>query len=43
MTTYKLDIPDDKWTKFKETVSRNRTINEVIENWVDQRIEEQAE
>jgi hypothetical protein len=40
MTTYKLEIPDDKWIEFKETVSRNRTINEVIEDYIDQRIEE---
>lgn len=39
MTTYKLDIPDDKWTTFKETVSRNKTINDVIEEYIDQRIE----
>jgi hypothetical protein len=40
MTTYKLEIKDKKWIKFKETVSRNRTINEVIEEYIDQRIEE---
>jgi hypothetical protein len=40
MTTYKLEVPDEKWTEFKETVSRNRTINEVIEEYIDQRIEE---
>lgn len=40
MTTYKLEISDDKWMKFKETVSKNQTINNVIEEYIDQRIEE---
>jgi hypothetical protein len=40
MTSYRLEIGDEKWNKFKETLSKNQTINQVIENWIDQRIEE---
>jgi hypothetical protein len=40
ITTYKLEISDDKWIKFKETVSKNQMINDVIEEYIDQRIEE---
>lgn len=40
MTSYRLEIDDEKWNKFKETLSKNQIINQVIENWVDQRIEE---
>ena len=43
MTSYRLEIDDEKWNKFKETLSKNQTINQMIENWIDQRIEEQAE
>jgi hypothetical protein len=39
MTTYRLRIPDEKWTEFKDTISKNQTINEIIEEWIDQRIE----
>ena len=40
MTSYRLQIPDEKWNKFKDTLSKNQTINEVIENWIDQQIQE---
>jgi lauroyl/myristoyl acyltransferase len=40
MTSYRLEIDDKKWNKFKDTLSKNQTINQVIENWIDQRIEE---
>jgi len=43
MTSYRLQIPDEKWNKFKDTLSKNQTINQVIESWIDQRIEETAE
>jgi len=37
-----LEIPDEKWNQFKETLSKNQTINEVIEGWIDERIEEES-
>lgn len=43
MTSYRLEISDQKWNKFKDTLSKNQTINQVIESWIDERIEEAAE
>lgn len=43
MTTYRLEIPDEKWTRFKDTLSKNQNINQVIEDWIDQRIEEEVQ
>jgi lauroyl/myristoyl acyltransferase len=43
MTSYRLEISDKKWNKFKDTLSKNQTINQVIESWIDERIEEAAE
>lgn len=42
MTQYKLEIPDAKWNRFKETLSKNQTINEVIEQWIDQHVKEES-
>lgn len=39
-TSYNLEVPDEKWNRFKETLSKNQTINDVIEEWIDQRIKE---
>ena len=41
-TSYRLEIPDEKWNRFKNTLSKNQTINDVIETWIDERIEEEA-
>jgi len=38
MATYRLEIDDEKWEKFKGTLTKNETINDCIENWIDQRI-----
>jgi len=43
MTTYRLEIPDNKWNRFKDAISKNQKINQVVENLIDQRIEEEAE
>ena len=43
MTSYNLEIPEEKWNKFKDTLSKNQTINDVIEQWIDQRIEEERD
>lgn len=40
MTTYRLEIPDEKWNQFKQTISKSRTINEVIEECIDERIQD---
>jgi hypothetical protein len=40
MVTYPLKVADEKWNRFKETLSKNQTINEVIEGWIDERLEE---
>jgi len=42
MTSYRLEIQDEKWNSFKNTLSKNQTINDVIEQWIDERIEEDA-
>jgi hypothetical protein len=39
MTSYRLEIPDEKWTRFKDTLSKNQTINDVIEEWIEERIQ----
>jgi lauroyl/myristoyl acyltransferase len=43
MTTYRLEIPDEKWNQFKDTLSKNQNINQVIEDWIDQHIDEVTE
>jgi len=43
MTTYRLEIPEGKWNSFKSTLSKNQNINQVIEDWIDQRIEEEVQ
>ena len=42
-TSYRLEIADEKWDRFKNTLSKNQTINDVIEMWIDERIEEEAD
>lgn len=38
MTSYRLEIDDEKWNSFKDTISKNQTINEVIEEWIDKEL-----
>ena len=37
---YKIEVPKEVWIDFKETITKNHTINEVLLNLIEKRIEE---
>lgn len=42
MTKYILKVDKELWTKFKDTVSKNQSINDVIVEMIKERIEKHA-
>ena len=39
MTKYTISVEDELWEKFKQTVTKDRTINEAIIEMIRQRVE----
>jgi len=39
MAKYLLTIDDDLWKKFKQTITRDRTINDVITEMIEEKVE----
>jgi hypothetical protein len=40
MTKYTITVEDELWEKFKQTVTKDRTINEAIVEMIRRRVEE---
>jgi len=40
MTKYTISVEDELWEKFKQTVTKDRTINEAIVEMIRRRVEE---
>jgi ribosomal protein S17E len=40
MTKYVIDVEDELWEKFKQTVTRDRTINKAIVEMITRRVDE---
>lgn len=38
--TYRLEVPEEIWIKFRETLMKNDVINKVIIEMINKRIEE---
>ena len=41
MTKYTIEVDDETWRKFKETVSKNETMNDAIIKLIKGRIKEE--
>lgn len=39
MTQYRLDVEEELWDDFKGTMPKNRTINEVVTEMIESRVE----
>lgn len=37
---YKIIVPEELWSEFKETINKNETINNILLELIKQRIEE---
>lgn len=42
MTSYNLEVEDGLWQKFKGTVPKNRTLNDEIEQLIEEKVDNNA-
>jgi predicted CopG family antitoxin len=43
MTKYTISVEDELWEKFKQTVTKDRTINKAIVEMIEQRVRESSD